>query len=66
MAKRKLPKAPKKPRASASLSTWQRYDQRVNDWKKKCTAILSEGKKKESLIKKYSGGRSALAMRRVA
>ncbi len=67
MAKRKIPKAPKKPRASASLSTWERYDQRVKDWHKKVSAIHHAEKKKSSLVKKYShGSHLSIAHRRVA
>lgn len=54
MAKRKLPKKPKKPRASASVQTWMRFEDRVRAWQKKCNEIKAGFKKKESLIKKYS------------
>jgi hypothetical protein len=60
--KRKLPKHPKKPKASASLGTWERYDMRVKDWHKRCNEILAEKKKKETLIKKYSSSRSHLSV----
>ena len=52
----KLPKKPRKPKASASLSTWERFDQRVKDWRKKVSDKKSAKSKKETLIKKYSGG----------
>lgn len=53
MAKRKLPKRPRKPKANASLQTWQNFDQRVKDWKKKCSDIINGQKKKNALVKKY-------------
>jgi hypothetical protein len=56
MAHRKLPKHPKKPRHSASLAAWERFDARVREWHHRVNAIKSERKKKESLIKKYSHG----------
>ena len=52
----KLPKKPRKPKASASLATWERFDQRVKDWHKKVADKKNAKKKKETLIKKYSGG----------
>jgi len=53
---RKLPKAPKKPKASASPETWARFDQRVKDWRSKCKSIVASKKKKEAIIKKYTNG----------
>jgi len=50
----KLPKKPKKPRASASLTTWQNFEGRYKAWQKKCSDIKNAKKRKESLIKKYS------------
>lgn len=50
----KLPKKPKKPRASASFTTWQRFDERMKLWQKKCSDIKSAKTKKAALIKKYS------------
>lgn len=49
----KKPKRPKKPKNSASVSSWERYNQRVKEWDKKCKGIDSDKKKKENLIKKY-------------
>ncbi len=54
MAKRKLPKKPKKPKASATLKSWEAYDQRYKDWEKKCSDIKKGFTKKESLVKKYA------------
>lgn len=54
MASKKLPKKPRKPKASASLSTWERFDGRMKDWAKKVSDIKNGHKKKETLIKKYS------------
>lgn len=50
----KTPKKPKKPKMSSSPSVWERFDQRMKDWTKKCNDIKSAKKKKESIIKKYS------------
>lgn len=54
MAKRKLPKKPKKPRASAPVATWERFDERMKEWHRKVAAVKHGHKKKESLMKKYS------------
>lgn len=54
MAK-KLPKKPRKPKASASFNTWQNFDIRFKAWEKKCSDIKNAVKKKETLIKKYAG-----------
>lgn len=48
----KLKKYPKQPKASASIATWQRYEQKVKDIKKVNDGILSERKKKSDLIGK--------------
>lgn len=53
MAK-KLPKKPKKPRAGAPFTTWQKFDERYKMWERKCSDIKNAVKKKEALIKKYS------------
>jgi len=53
MAK-KLPKKPRKPKASASLKSWENFDTRMKNWHKKCSDIKNGAKKKESLMKKYS------------
>lgn len=50
----KLPKKPKKPKASASIATWQRFDERMKAHAKKCSEITNGKKKKAALIKKYS------------
>lgn len=49
----KKPKRPKKPKMSASPATWQRFDERMKDWEKRCREIDSDKKKKESIMKKY-------------
>lgn len=49
---RKLPKKPKKPRQSASLTAWQNYEKRYKDWEKKVKEIESDKKKKAQLINK--------------
>lgn len=53
MAK-KLPKKPRKPRASASLKSWQKFDERMKLWQHKVNSIKNGEKMKENLIKKYS------------
>lgn len=53
---RKLPKAPKKPKASASPQTWSNFEDRVKDWRKKCKDIMASKKKKETIMKKYANG----------
>lgn len=50
----KAPKAPKKPKRSASIKVWENFDKKMADHKKKVSAIEAAKKKKESLIKKYS------------
>lgn len=63
MASRKLPKAPKKPKASASLNTWLRFEERVKDWKKRCSDIEKAKNKKKAdkarrnaIVRKYANG----------
>jgi hypothetical protein len=43
-----MAKKPKRPKKSASLATWAKYDQRVTQWE-------HDRKKKEHLIKKHHG-----------
>jgi hypothetical protein len=52
MAKKKLPKKPRKPRASASIATKERFLERHREWEKKVKTIKSEHKKGEELTKK--------------
>lgn len=52
---KKLPKRPRKPKASAPLKSWQKFDERMRQWQAKVNAIKNAQKTKESLIKKYSG-----------
>lgn len=54
MAKKKLPKKPKKPKANATLKSWEGYDARYKAWEKKCSDIKNGAKKRETLIKKYA------------
>jgi len=51
MAK-KYPKAPKRPKRSASLRTWENYNKRHAEWRKRCSQIDSERKRKENLMNK--------------
>lgn len=53
MAKKKMPKRPKRPKASAGLTTWENYSHRVKEWEHKCSKIHSDHKKKESLMNKF-------------
>lgn len=50
----KLPKRPKAPKRSASLTVWERYKQRVDEWKKKCSNIENAKKRKAALINQLS------------
>lgn len=50
----KLPKKPRKPRASASINTWMGFDARYKAWQKKVSDIKSAKKRKETLIAKYA------------
>lgn len=52
--KKKLPKKPRKPRASAPLSSWLKFDAKMHAWHKKVSEIKSGEKKREQLIKKYA------------
>jgi len=49
----KLPKKPKRPKKSQSLSVWQRYDDKMKAWQNKCKEIKEAPKKKEAIAKKY-------------
>jgi len=48
----KLPKAPKRPKASASIATWEKFEARVKDHAKKIADIQSAKKKKEAIMKR--------------
>lgn len=50
----KLKKLPKKPKTSATLATWQKYEARVKEVMKYNNQVKAEAKKKENIIKKYS------------
>lgn len=49
----KLPKKPKRPKASASVKSWEAFDERYRHWESKCKMIHDAARKKESLIAKY-------------
>jgi hypothetical protein len=51
---KKLPKKPKKPKAKASLATWERFDQRMKDWHHKVAQLHKDAQHKHNLISKYS------------
>ena len=50
---RKKPRKPKRPKASASLATWQRYDDRMKDWQKRVKEWENEPKKKDAIRRKW-------------
>lgn len=53
MAKgKKYPKAPRKPKASASLAQHEAYHQRVKEWQRKCADIDREKAELERAAKK--------------
>lgn len=54
MAKKKT-KAPKRPKASASITAWKNYDDRHKAWVKKNNEIAADERQRQSLIKKYRG-----------
>lgn len=55
MAKKKKIKAPKKPKASASVHAWKRYDERHKEWTKKVHQREADERTRQSLMKKYRG-----------
>lgn len=54
MASMKYPAKPKKPKISAPITAWERYDQRMKDWEKRKKEIDAAKKKKAALIKKHA------------
>ncbi len=61
--KPKLKALPKRPKASASISTWEGYEKRVDavrkenkkkqsDWKKACAQVEKDRKKRETIVNK--------------
>jgi len=52
MAKRKAIKLPKKPKASAPLSTWENWHKKAAEKKKQKMKILIDKNKKKKLIEK--------------
>lgn len=57
MAKAK--KFPKAPKAKASLQTWQNYDKKVADVKKHNAQLISDAKKKKTIIEKVKKAKTA-------
>ena len=66
ISKPKKLKMPKRPRASASIAVWERFDARCKDvgknnaareaaYKKAVSQKESDRKKKEAIVKKYQG-----------
>lgn len=50
----KLKRFPKRPRASAPLSTWERYEDKIQEVKKFNAALEASKRKKKSIIDKTS------------
>lgn len=50
----KFPKKPKKPKRSASLHSWESYAERYKNWQHRCSEIVSDAKRKQSLIHSYA------------
>jgi hypothetical protein len=48
----KLTKAPKRPKASASIATWERFEARKKDHAKKVAEIQNAAKKKIAIMKR--------------
>lgn len=48
------PKRPKKPKASATLKAWIRFDEKMRAYQRRIHGIGAAHKKKASLVKKYS------------
>lgn len=65
MAK-KLRKYPKKPKTSASLAVWQRYDERCKAVDSYNREIIAGEKKKQALVKKHQNTTRSPKMRLVA
>lgn len=51
----KMKKLPKKPKASASLQTWENYHKRVKAVQAYNRKLVADKKKKEKLISKAQG-----------
>lgn len=51
----KMKKLPKKPKASASLQTWENYHKRVKAVQAANRKLVADKKKKEKLISKAQG-----------
>ncbi len=49
----KKPKRPKRPKASATIKSWEKFDDRMRNWDKRCKQIEADKKKKETLQRKY-------------
>jgi len=50
-------KAPKKPKAGATVSSLENYIGRYNDWAKECKSRAAEGRKKDNLKKMVMGAK---------
>lgn len=51
--RRKYPKRPKKPKASATSKTWINFEEKMKRWEGKCREIDAAQKRKETIMKKY-------------
>jgi hypothetical protein len=47
------PKKPKAPKKSSSMAVWERYDQRMQDYKRRLKEYQDAPKKKEAIRRKY-------------
>lgn len=48
----KLPKAPKRPKATASIAVWEKFEARKKDHAKKIADIQNAAKKKIAIMKR--------------
>jgi len=44
----KLPKPPKRPKASATVKVWENHKRKIAEHKKKVTAVIAKNKKKKA------------------
>lgn len=49
----RLPKRPKRPKMSSSLTVWKNYDEKMKNWTAKCKALKEAPKKKEAIANRW-------------
>ena len=54
MAKLKMPKKPRKPKATASVATKEAYLKKYSDWQKECNRRKALNKKSDTLTKRIA------------